>query len=408
MLGQWIESSTTAVAIAALFAVALALIGRWLGLAPEVQVATDVVALSLPFGAVSLVAQSVLQGLERLKALALATFGGRIVGLAALLLLLWQGAGVEAAFVGRLIFHVFTLGILVVAILRLRSPSRATADWRLSPGYLASHAFAALPFAAQRVLGEASIRGSLLVLPLLLSMDAVGLFDAADRVRQTLATMTPIVMLAIMPVFSRTFRSSPAQGAILATWSMKFLLIAVLPLAIVVAITAPAIIHLLYDTGYSESIPILQIVIWAQVFLSADMILKQAMIATENEISMLWRSVLGLAVQILLTIVLVIYLGKYGVALAIVVASALLFVLDADFVRRRIVGLDYVRAASKPLLSALIAGALAVALSGHDEILVAIAAGVVYLIALFALRTFTPDELTLMKSIPGNLLKKPN
>jgi O-antigen/teichoic acid export membrane protein len=296
----------------------------------------------------------------------------------------------------------------VVAILRLRSPSRATADWRLSPGYLASHAFAALPFAAQRVLGEASIRGSLLVLPLLLSMDAVGLFDAADRVRQTLATMTPIVMLAIMPVFSRTFRSSPAQGAILATWSMKFLLIAVLPLAIVVAITAPAIIHLLYDTGYSESIPILQIVIWAQVFLSADMILKQAMIATENEISMLWRSVLGLAVQILLTIVLVIYLGKYGVALAIVVASALLFVLDADFVRRRIVGLDYVRAASKPLLSALIAGALAVALSGHDEILVAIAAGVVYLIALFALRTFTPDELTLMKSIPGNLLKRPN
>jgi hypothetical protein len=56
----------------------------------------------------------------------------------------------------------------------------------------------------------------------------------------------------------------------------------------------------------------------------------------------------------------------------------------------------------------LIAGVLAVALSGHDEILVAIAAGVVYLIALFALRTFTPDELTLMKSIPGNLLKRPN
>jgi hypothetical protein len=56
----------------------------------------------------------------------------------------------------------------------------------------------------------------------------------------------------------------------------------------------------------------------------------------------------------------------------------------------------------------MIAGTTALALSGYDVILVAGAAGAAYLIALFVVRTFTTDELTLMKSIPGNLLKKAN
>ena len=36
-----------------------------------------------------------------------------------------------------------------------------------------------------------------LVLPLLITMQSVGFFDAADRVRQTIATMIPIVMLLL-------------------------------------------------------------------------------------------------------------------------------------------------------------------------------------------------------------------
>jgi O-antigen/teichoic acid export membrane protein len=406
MLRLWVESSVTTVVVASLCSVGLAVGGRALGLAPDIQLTVDVVALSLPFGSTNFVAQAVLQGLERLKFLTIATSVGRIANLSVLVALILLDVGIVAVFIGRMVFHAVTLGILAVVIIRRGRHIGADTDWQLTPRHLFSRAVAAFPFAAQRALGEASVRGSVLVLPLLITMQSVGFFDAADRVRQTIATMIPIVMLAIMPAFSRTFREDREQGAVLATYSMKFLLIAVLPMTFLVAAAAPGIVRLLYGGGYAQSVPVLQIVIWAQVFLSADTILKQVIIASDNEVSMLRRSAAGVLVQILLTIVLVTFFGINGVAMAIVGATMFIVALDAHFVVRHVVNLDFADAIVKPLLCAAGAGAVAFALNGHHLLLIIAAAGFTYLASLFVLRTFSAEELSLMRSIPGGLLKK--
>jgi O-antigen/teichoic acid export membrane protein len=408
MLRQWVEAGVTAVFVASLSSVGLALGGRALGLAPDVQLAVDVVALSLPFGSASFVAQSVLQGLERLKFLAIATFVGRVLSLVVLIAMIHMGSGVVSAFASRMVFHVLTLGILIVVILQRGRAIGAATDWRLAPRHLAARAASALPFAAQRVLSEASIRGNLLVLPFLISMQQVGLFDAADRIRQAVAMIMPIVMLSILPTFSRTFRANPAKGAMLATYSMKFLMIAVLPMAFLVAVAAPRIIRLLYDTGYDSSVPLLQIVIWAQVFLSADMILKQAMIATDNEVAMLRRSTAALLVQITATVSLVTFFGIRGVAVAMVVTSIFIVAIDVHFVRRNIAKIDFFGAVAKPLVCAAAAAGAALALGHRHLVLLGAAAGITYLAALFLLRTFSADELTLIHNIPRHLLKKSN
>ena len=406
MLRLWVESTVIAVVVASLCGLALAVGGRIAGVAPDVQLAVDVVALSLPFGSSNFVAQSVLQGLERLKFLTIATFLARIAMLVVLVVLLLFDVGVVAAFIGRMTFHVLTLAMLVMVIVGRARFIGAPRDWNLTPRHLGARMAAALPFAGQRVLNEASVRGSVLVLPFLMSMQSVGIFDAADRIRQTIATMVPIVTLAIMPAFSRTFRDNRAKGAVLATYSMKFLLIGILPVAFLVAASAPAIIRLLYGSGYEASAPVLQTVIWAQVFLAVDMILKQAMIASDNELSMLRRSATGLLVQIALTVTLVPVFGVQGVAIAIVCTSALVVSLNAHFVRRHVVTLDVARAVFKPLLCAVGAGTVALALRGSNLLLIAAAAAVTYLVALFVLRTFSADELMLMRRIPGQLLKK--
>lgn len=406
MLRLWVESTVIAVVVASMCGLALAAGGRIAGLAPNVQLAVDVVALSLPFGSSNFVAQSVLQGLERLKFLTIATFLARIAMLVVLVVLLLFDVGVVAAFIARMTFHVLTLAMLVMVIVGRARFISAPRDWKLTPRHLGARMAAALPFAGQRVLNEASVRGSVLVLPFLMSMQSVGIFDAADRIRQTIATMIPIVTLAIMPAFSRTFRDNRAKGAVLASYSMKFLLIGVLPVAFLVAASAPAIIGLLYGNGYEASAPVLQTVIWAQVFLAVDMILKQAMIASDNELSMLRRSATGLFVQIALTVTLVPIFGVQGVAIAIVCTTALVVSLNAHFVRRHVVTLDLAGAVFKPLLCAVGAGAVALALRGNNLVLIAAAAALTYLAALFVLRTFSPDELMMMRRIPGQLLKK--
>lgn len=406
MLRLWVESGVTTVCVALLFSLGLVFGGRALGLSPEVQVAVNVVALSLPVGSTSMLSQALLQGLERLKFLTIATTIGRVANLCVLIALILLDFGIVSVFIGRLVFHSLTLGILAGVIINRGRHIGADTDWQLTPRHLAARAIAASPFAAQRMISEASVRGSVLVLPLLIAMQSVGFFDAADRVRQTIATMIPIVMLAIMPAFSRTFRDNRAQGAVLATYSMKFLLIAVLPMTFLVAATAPGIIHLLYGSGYEASISVLQIVIWAQVFLSADTILKQVIIASDHEVSMLRRSAVGVLVQIVLTIVLVLFFDVNGVAMAIVLASMLIVALDAHFVVRHVARLDFADAIVKPLLCAAGAGAVALVLDGQHLLLIIAAAGFTYLVSLFLLRTFSADELSLMRSIPGGLLKK--
>lgn len=405
MLRLWVESGVTTFIFAAISSLILAAGGRALSLEPDVMLAVDVVALSLPFGALSMVAQAVLQGLERMKFLAVATFLGRVAGLATLIVMLEFGAGVYAAFVGRFVFHLLTLGILAIVIFGYGRSSGATTDWRLSPRHLAGATVAALPFAGQRILAEAAIRSSVLVLPLLLSMQSVGLFDAADRIRQTIASIIPIVMLAIMPAFSRVFRDDRERAAELATWSMKFLLIAIFPMAFLVAAAAPAIIGLLYGSGYEASATVLQIVIWSQVFMAVDMVLKQAMIGSDNEKAMLWRSAVSVVLQLVLIAILTKPFGIHGAAAAIVAGGVLMVALDAHFVSRHVVRMDLLEATVKPLLCAAIAGAVALALANQNLMIVFTAAGIAYLATLFLLRTFSAEELLLMRSLPGHLLK---
>jgi O-antigen/teichoic acid export membrane protein len=407
MLRLFVESGVTTVVFASIFAAGLAAGARALSLEPGIVLAVDIVALSLPFGGLSMIAQAVLQGLERMKFLAVATFVGRVAALAVLVVMLELGAGVHAAFVGRMVFHVLTVAILLAVILRFGRASGAARDWRLDPRHLAAETLAALPFAGQRLLAEATIRGSLLVLPLLITMASVGLFDAADRIRQTIASIVPVVMLAIMPAFSRAFQDDRREAAELATYSMKFLLIIVFPLAFLVAAAAPGIIRLLYGDGYEPSGPVLQIVIWSQVFMAADMVLKQAMIASDNEKAVLWRSGVSVAVQILLTVMLAQMFGILGIAAAVVISSVVITVLDARFVSRHVVRLRLGAAVTKPLLCAAIAGAVALALADYGLAIVIAAAGLAYLTALFAFRTFSANELRLLRSLPAHLLRKP-
>ncbi|MGH8495928.1 MAG: flippase [Gammaproteobacteria bacterium] len=405
MLRLWVESGATTILFAAVFSLILAAGGRMLGLDPDVLLAVDVVALSLPIGASSMVAQAVLQGLERMKFLAVATFLGRVAGLATLIVMLEFGAGVYSAFVGRFVFHLLTLGILAVVIFRYGRSIGATTDWRFTPRYLAGATKAALPFAGQRVLAEAAIRSSVLVLPLLLSMRSVGLFDAADRLRQTIASIIPIVMLAIMPAFSRVFRDDRERAAELAEYSMKFLLIVVFPMAFLVAAAAPAIIGLLYGSGYESSATVLQIVIWSQVFMAADMVLKQAMIGSDNEKAMLWRSAVSVVLQIALTVILTRAFGIHGAAAAIVAGGVFMVALDAHFVSRHVVRMNLLSATAKPLLCAAVAGAVALALADFNLAIVFAAFGSAYLAILFLIRTFSAEELSLMRSLPRHLLK---
>lgn len=403
LLRYWKESLVTTILFACLFALLMAGGSRMIGLPDPIQAGVDIAAIGLIPGGLMWASQAPLQAIEQTRYLSMATLAGRLVGFAVLFLMLESGAGIIAAFVSHAIFLTVTTAMLATTILRrARVAGSAWRETDPAPAVIRR----ALPFAGQRILMDASMNINLIILPLLVSVQSVGHFDAADRIRRTIAVVMPMTMLAVMPEFSRAFGGARDEAMLLAQRTMKFLLILMLPLVLLFTVMAPAIVELLYGAGYEQSVRVLQIGAWSLLFLSADMVLKQIMIASHEERALLQRSFLGIAVQVALTIVLTIWLGITGAALSVMLAGVFVLFVDLRFVVRKVAPVDFAAVTVRPAFSAVIAGVAALLLEGQRPLIVAATATLVYLVSLVLFRAITSSELAILRQLPSSLLRK--
>ncbi|HFD80516.1 MAG TPA: flippase [Gammaproteobacteria bacterium] len=396
---HWVNASASTVVVSMLFGIGLVVYLHLIHTPQDAELAVYVAAAGLPVAGLNLVAQAVLQGVERMQYQTMASFVGRVIGLLLLWGMLEAGADIWSAFLARAVFQIVSLLILGRAILRYADQMQLPRRWRPSLAVCRSSLLEARPFALQRLLSEGLQRLNIIVLPLLLALEAVGQFNAANQITQTTSTIIPIMMLTLLPVFARTFSRSQEKGALMADKLLKFLLTLIFPLAFVVTVAAGKIILLLYGPGYEASVSVLQIVIWSQVFLAADSVMKQKMIASDQEHAMVWRSTLGLVANLALIFALGTAFGLHGVAVAVVLSSAFLFTLDAVFVERHVAVTGLAQATVKPFVSALLSGVVAVALLDYGLPVLLGLTSLAYVFFLLLFRTFSEDERQLFRQL---------
>ena len=404
VLVHWINASASTVLTAVLFGVGLVVYLHAAAPRADAELAMYIVAATLPIAGLNFLAQAVLQGVERMQYQTMATSIGFTLGLLSLWILLESGAGVWSAFLGRTIYHTVSLLILSRTILRYAKETGVQRVWRPNSSQCRSTLVVAVPFALQRLLTEGLQRLNIIILPLLVTLEAVGQFNAALQITQATSTIIPMMMMTLLPVFARSYSNDPEKSAIMAHKVLKILLVLIFPFALVITVAAERIIPLLFGPGYEGSVLALQLVVWSQVFLAVDSVMKQKMIASGNERAMVWRSTLGLLASVALTIALGMVLGMPGVAAAVVFASAFLVIMDARFVRKRVGTINISRAAGKPLVGVLLAGVVAVAFADQGLWISLPAAAGAYTVFIFLFRTFSADELLLFKQLFQRLL----
>jgi O-antigen/teichoic acid export membrane protein len=314
-------------------------------------------AVGMPFSAMALVGQAVLQGLEKVLYLIWATFLTRVASLVALFLMLYEGAGVEAAFISRVLFQASSAALFIYAIFRDRPPEGDAVHASIGMAR-------ALPFAVNRVLTELTTRAPLLLLPILFTLKQIGLFDAADRIRFTLGIMVAVATTAIMPAFSRSFAGVANDRVPLVSFSVKYVCVAISLAAIVISIFADVIVAVLYGARFAQSALLLQVLVWTQVLVATDTVLKQAMIASRKEYAVVTRALAGLACLAVLVIALGHRFGLIGAAAAVLTASAATLAMDLRFVAREVLPIDALRFVVKPIACALLAGGVLLLLNG--------------------------------------------
>jgi len=399
MFSYWVNASVTTFLFGFGFGAILISFAHVTNYGAEATLAIYVAAVGLPVAGLKLIAQSVLQGLERMEYTTIAALIGQILGLIAFWILLIMGAGVWSAFFGRIIFQLASFLILSWVILQQAKQTGSMQGWHLKVDICRATLSTAMPFALQRFLTESLARINVIILPMLVTLDMVGIFSAADRVNQVGASIIPMVIISILPFFSRSFKNVQINPGILIAQTLKFLLIIVLPFAFVVTAIADKIILLLYGSGYESSVQVLQIIIWSQVFLAADLVMKQSMIANDNERAMVWRSVLAIITNVVLTITLGKTYGLIGVAIAVVVSSAFILILDISFVLRLISRTSLAQAVAKPFLCASLAGIVAFVLINQGLLILTLITAVTYAVSLLLFKAFSTEELLVMRQL---------
>ncbi len=351
-----------------------------------------VLCISTPVAALFTIASAALQGLERMFLLTWITFATRVVSLVWLFFSLWQGGHVESAFVSRLIFQLGAAAVFLPILWRYPIVQASDSGVR-------NLLFRSFPFALNKILNDLVLRMPALILPAILGLAKAGLFDAAERARNAVAMAMQAAMLGMMPALARNFSDTGDKSGQLISYSAKYVALCIGLAATAIAVLAAWIIRLLYGEHFVAAILPLQILVWAQVVIAVDLVLRQTMMAARLEYSAVRRTLLGLVVQFAVIIVAAKPLGLIGVSIGILLAAIFLLAIDVAFIHRRVARIRVGSAVVAPLSVALLIGTVLV-LIDYDELVMRIGVAVVgWALAFVFLRLVPRDELAILKRI---------
>lgn len=399
LLSFWLNTSFVTFLIALVVGCVLAMVIHLFINDVEYATSAYIVAIYLPIAGLFGIAMAFVQGLEQMEAMTISAFIGRVVGLLVLWVLLQSGLKVAATFIGYGAYQLVALLALILIILRKSDHAGVFRETRLNLTQCWTTLRISFPFAIQSLLRSGLDQLSIIILPLLVTMEIIGMFDAADRIRQTSAMIIPIITLPILPALSRMILSNREQSISLMEKALKLLLVVILPFVFFVAISADQIIRLVYGPGYEAAIPVLRVVVWAQVFIVVDAVLNQALVARGNEKAMMRFTALSLGVNVILLLILAPRFGAIGTAWAVVVTCAFNLVLNAQFVIRHITQINFFRANSRTLLCAVISGFIAIFTHSLGLWVSLILFCSSYAVLLWILRVFTNSELHLAQQL---------
>jgi O-antigen/teichoic acid export membrane protein len=271
-------------------------------------------------------------------------------------------AGVELAW-SLIVFPLFTCLQIGVAY---RMVSRRIGHIRPYASYLEIKATMrqALPFATSEFLRQLATRSDVVLLGILVSAGAAGIYNAAFRIIFMLSLFSYLAGLAIYPRVSRLFKTDPAQTRQLYSQYLGVVIIVSVPASVGLAMIAIELIHIIFGDAFTESGFILQVLAALVAATTMKFMMQMFMMAGELQGPMVRSQWIVTLANLALLLVLIPAFGSVGAGAAVVIAEVLLVVLYAGHLKS-LVGLP--RIGHRVLLS-LFGSAVTVSLVSHLQL----------------------------------------
>lgn len=177
---------------------------------------------------------------------------------------------------------------------------------------------AALPFGISGISYVFMQRFDTVLMSFILTDAAVGWYNVPWTLINMALLIAQSIAIAMYPSMVRSYAEDPASLPRVVWQSIKYLLIVCLPIAVGGAVLADRIIITLYERAFVNSIPVLQIVLWALPSLFLLELLGRVGEALHLERLAARIDVINAAITVVLNLILVPTMGILGAALALV------------------------------------------------------------------------------------------
>jgi O-antigen/teichoic acid export membrane protein len=177
---------------------------------------------------------------------------------------------------------------------------------------------AALPFGVSGISYVFMQRFDTVLMSFVLTDAAVGWYNVPWTLTNMMLLIAQSIAIAMYPSMVRSYTDDP-ESLPQVTWqSIKYLLIVCLPIAVGGTVLADRIIITLYEEAFVNSIPVLQIILWALPSLFLLELLGRVASTLHMERPAARINVINAAVTVVLNLILVPTMGILGAAVALV------------------------------------------------------------------------------------------
>ena len=256
-----------------------------------------------------------------------------------------------------------------------------------------------IPFGLNALFGVLFFKIDTVMLSILKSDAAVGIYNAAYTPLLALGIIPGVFISALYPVMSRYFVSSKDSLKTFTVLSSKYMAIIGFPIAIGCFVLADRFIALFYLDQYSESIIAFQIL---ALFIPLRFVssITGTLLTSINRQSIRTVSVgLSALFNIVLNAVMIPYVSYIGASIATVLSEVLLYSVFIYFINKHYKKLELHKHFIKPLVAAFMMGGFVFYFKDINLLLLILLAGFVYFAMLLALRTFTQEDKDIFKQV---------
>ena len=232
-----------------------------------------------------------------------------------------------------------------------------------------------------------------------------GYYNAAYNLVFSAVVFSNVLNTSLFPSLTRQAASDPTRLPAIYSRALRYLLVVALPIAVGVWALSDQLVSFLYKDSYLPAAEALRIVIWVVPLMFVTEFLGYIVVIRRQEGRVARAVVISTGVNVALNLMLVPRFGFLAAAAMTVATEAVLVGQYLWLLRKTVRELDWSLALFRPLVAALVMGALVIAIREQAGLLSILPAALLYITLILAFGVVGRDELAFLRAITRRPLR---